>query len=270
MAPPATDSDSDSDETSPVLGVVDLAADNNNNDWEDEDNPPTRAWYYEAPRVVGAKRTADEETILTIGHQQGKEQAQELAVKYGMKVKEVRHRLHASSAFKTRRKVSLYNAKISALMARLNEDRDIGRRFTMPDIKQMVKADPSMLEGFLKEEEKKMVSDIRDKRDRKRRGARANNLAASADAKRTVERLMEEITGLAERSGMIGFAMFTRGHIHDSSIPITMESWGALSFFWEVLKKDPADVSALFELWAVSHARGKPPLLFNEGVHGDD
>jgi hypothetical protein len=42
-----------------------------------------------------------------------------------------------------------------------------------------------------------------------------------------------------------------------------MESWGALSFFREVLKKDPADMSALFELWAVSCARGKPPLLFN-------
>jgi hypothetical protein len=76
-------------------------------------------------------------------------------------------------------------------------DRDIGRRFTMPDIKRMVKADPSMLEGFSKEEEKKMVADIRDKRDRKRRGARANNLAASADAKRTVERLMEEVRALS-------------------------------------------------------------------------
>ncbi|KAJ7789410.1 hypothetical protein B0H14DRAFT_3503021 [Mycena olivaceomarginata] len=148
--------------------------------------------YKRCSRVVGAKRTADEKTArvntratakkrretqlknleglaadLDNWHQQGEEQAQELAVKYGMKVKEVRCRLHVSSAFKTRRKVSLYNAKISVLMARLNEDRDIGRRFTMPDIKRMVKADPSMLEGFSKEEEKKMVADIRGKRNRK-------------------------------------------------------------------------------------------------------
>ncbi|KAJ7789414.1 hypothetical protein B0H14DRAFT_3503024 [Mycena olivaceomarginata] len=61
---------------------------------------------------------------------------------------------------------------------------------------------------------------------------------------------LSQITGLAEHLGMIGFAMFTRGLVHDSSIPITMESWGALSFFREVLKKDPVDVSALFELWA--------------------
>lgn len=60
---------------------------------------------------------------------------------------------------------------------------------------------------------------------------------------------------------MIGFAMFTRGHVHDSSIPVTIESWGALSFFREVLKRDPADVSALFELWGVTHARGRSRII---------
>ncbi|KAJ7127722.1 hypothetical protein C8R44DRAFT_616192, partial [Mycena epipterygia] len=50
--------------------------------------------------------------------------------------------------------------------------------------------------------------------------------------------------------------MFTRGHIHDRTIPVTIQSWGALDFFREVLKKDPADVSAMFELWAVSRERG--------------
>ncbi|KAJ7328690.1 hypothetical protein DFH08DRAFT_967111 [Mycena albidolilacea] len=290
--------DSNADETTPVLGVLDLPADDNDADWVDEDTHlqglgttthrsrnPLKAVIprKRRSRVVGAKRTADEEAArvnaratakkrcetrlknmeglaadLDTLHQESEERAQELAAKYGMKVKEVRRRVHASSAFKTRRKVSLYNAKISALMARLNEDRDVGRRYTMPDIKRMVKDDPSMLEGFSKEEEGSMVDNIQEKRDKKHHGARANNLAASADAKRTVERLMEEITGLAERSGMIGFAMFTRGHIHDTSIPVTLESWGALSFFREVLKRDPADVAALFELWGVSRARGKP------------
>jgi hypothetical protein len=50
-------------------------------------------------------------------------------------------------------------------------DRDVGRRYTMPGIKQMVKEDPLMLEGFSKEEEESMLDDIRDKRDRKHRGA---------------------------------------------------------------------------------------------------
>jgi hypothetical protein len=65
-----------------------------------------------------------------------------------------------------------------------------------------------------------------------------------------------KITALAERAGMIGFVMFSRGHIHDKTIPVTIQSWGALDFIREVLKRDPADVAALFELWAVSRERG--------------
>lgn len=72
----------------------------------------------------------------------------------------------------------------------------MGHRYTMPDIKRMVSADPSLLDGFSKEEEKELVAAVRAKRDKKHRGARANNLAASTDAKRTVERLMEEVRSL--------------------------------------------------------------------------
>ena len=50
--------------------------------------------------------------------------------------------------------------------------------------------------------------------------------------------------------------MFARGHLHDKTLPATIESWGALEFFREVLKRDPADVSSLFELWAVNREKG--------------
>jgi hypothetical protein len=38
---------------------------------------------------------------------------------------------------------------------------------------------------------------------------------------------------------MIGFAMFSRGHIHDKTIPVTIQSWGALEFIQEVLSGEP-------------------------------
>lgn len=56
---------------------------------------------------------------------------------------------------------------------------------------------------------------------------------------------------------MIGFAFFARGHVHDTTLPTTIDSWGALDFFREVLKKEPQDVSALFQMWAASRERGK-------------
>ncbi|KAJ7866800.1 hypothetical protein B0H14DRAFT_3442191 [Mycena olivaceomarginata] len=185
----------------------------------------------------------------------------ELAEKHGMKPKEVHRRMLALSTYGVHRKPSTYNAKISCIMADLNKSRDVGERYTMPQVKLMVADDPSMLEGFSKEEEKEMIKAILSKHEGKRRETRANNLAAATDARRTMDRLMTEIASLAECVGMIGFAMFSRGHVHDKSLPVTIQSWGALDLFLEVLKRDPVDVSSLFELWAVTRKSNKNRLL---------
>ncbi|KAJ6538378.1 hypothetical protein DFH09DRAFT_1323900 [Mycena vulgaris] len=260
--------------------IVDFDPDDN--DWEDDDaqldglgTTTHRSRNRAVPvipvrkhrRVRGANTRATAETRskkadkrqslaadLAAWEVEREERAQELSDKHSMKLKEVRRRMLSASAFKPKRKVSVYNAKIGRIMATENEGRELGEQLLMKDVKCMPY--PSMLDGFTAEEEAEMVAELEEKRKTKFRGTRANNLAAGADAKRTVERMMVEITGLAERAGMIRFAMFTRGHIHDRTIPVTIQSWGALEFFREILKKDPADVAALFELWAVSRERG--------------
>ncbi|KAJ6542103.1 hypothetical protein DFH09DRAFT_1322729, partial [Mycena vulgaris] len=79
-----------------------------------------------------------------------------------------------------------------------------------------------------------MLADLEAKRERKHRRTRTNNISANADIKRTVTRLVDELNGMALHANMVGFAMFSR----------------------DILKKEPADVSALFELWAVSREKG--------------
>ncbi|KAJ7840327.1 hypothetical protein B0H14DRAFT_3458243 [Mycena olivaceomarginata] len=258
--------------------VVDF--DPQDDDWEDEDDTRLvaivpaarfRSDNIDASRSVGpnARATLEKKRAVTgnrakalaadieLWEAEREERANALAVKHGANVKEVRRRMLSSTAFKPRRRVSTYNAKISRIMMDLNGGRGLGERYTMPQVKRMVREDPSMLEGFTEEDVAEMVEETLANRAVKTRGTRANNLAASADARRTLERLMVEITALAERAGMIGFAMFSRGHIHDKTIPVTIQSWGALEFIREVLKRDPADVAALFELWAVSRERGE-------------
>ncbi|KAJ6521387.1 hypothetical protein DFH09DRAFT_1097834 [Mycena vulgaris] len=183
-----------------------------------------------------------------------KQQAEELTVKHGMKLKEVCHHILIASDFKTKRKVNLYNTKISKIMANLNGDRETGDRYKIPEVKRMVVEDLSMLEGFTLEEEQKMMTVLQEKCKQKYQGTRANNLAAGVDARCTVECMMVElqITSLVERAGMMDFAMFTHGHIHDTMVPVMIQSWGPLDFFRDVLKRDPADVSVMFELWAIA------------------
>ncbi|KAF8181395.1 hypothetical protein K438DRAFT_1767895 [Mycena galopus ATCC 62051] len=211
----------------------------------------------EKKRAVTGNRAKALAGDIELWEAEREERAHALAERHGLKVKEVRRRMLSSTTFKPRRRVNPYNAKISRIMADLNEGHGVGERYTIPQVKGMVCEDPSMLEGFMEDEVADMVKEILANRGVKSHGTRTNNLAASADARRTLECLMVEITALAERAGMIGFAMFLRSHIHDQTIPVTIQSWGALEFIREVLKKDPADVAALFELWAVSRERGE-------------
>ncbi|KAJ7788158.1 hypothetical protein B0H14DRAFT_3504537 [Mycena olivaceomarginata] len=208
-------------------------------------------------REAGGKRLDVLAKDLDAWEVEREERVHTLADKHHMKPAEVRRRMLALSTYGGRQKVSTYNAKISRIMADLNADRGVRERYRMPEVKAMVAQDPSMLDRFSNAENKQMVEDVLAKRRKKTRGTRAKNLAAVADAKQTMDRLMTEIANLAERVGMIGFAMFSRGHIHDKTLPVTIQSWGAMDFFTEVLRRDPADVSHLFELWAVSRERGK-------------
>ncbi|KAJ7111069.1 hypothetical protein C8R44DRAFT_585017, partial [Mycena epipterygia] len=109
---------------------------------------------------------------------------------------------------------------------------------------------------YTTEEETQMVADLAAKHERKGRGTHANNIAANVDIKRTMGRLVEELNGMAQRANMFGFVMFSRGHLHDTSTPTTISTGGALDFFRDILKKEPADVSPLFELWAVNREQG--------------
>ncbi|KAJ7791101.1 hypothetical protein B0H13DRAFT_2394383 [Mycena leptocephala] len=129
-----------------------------------------------------------------------------LATKYSMKPNDVRRRLLASSSYKPQCKPSLYNAKISVLMAELNAG---GNRLSIPHVKAMVKDDPSLLEGYMSEEEAEMLADLMAKHERKCHGTHANNIAANADIRRTMARLVQELNGMAQHANMVGFAMFS-------------------------------------------------------------
>jgi hypothetical protein len=69
----------------------------------------------------------------------------------------------------------------------------VGERYRIPEVKRMVAADPSMLDGFSKAETKEMIKQVLENRQKKARGTRANNLSAAADARRTMDRLMLEV-----------------------------------------------------------------------------
>lgn len=71
--------------------------------------------------------------------------------------------------------------------------RELGERYTLVDVKAMVRDDKSLLDNFSAKEEADMIKEIVTKRGLKRHGVRANNVAAVVDAKHTLERLLAEV-----------------------------------------------------------------------------
>ncbi|KAJ7778569.1 hypothetical protein B0H14DRAFT_2631403 [Mycena olivaceomarginata] len=98
-------------------------------------------------------------------------------------------------------------------------------------------------------------------------GVRASTKAAALDSRWVMENLAREMTDLAERANMVGFAMFARGDLHDQGIPTSIEPRGALKFFHDIFQKSPEDVLALFEMWAVTKNKelitGKANIAMN-------
>ncbi|KAJ7312748.1 hypothetical protein DFH08DRAFT_821909 [Mycena albidolilacea] len=184
-------------------------------------------------------------------HEDRDKLAEELAETHGMKVKEVKRRLNSGTTFKQKRKTSSYNATVALVMEELNEDLVRGRKYPARVVRRMLKEDPSLGEKFTEQEIEERRMELEQKKLRSM-GVRASTKAAALDSKWVMENLAREMTDLAERANMVGFAMFARGDLHDQGIPTSIESRGALKFFRDVFQKSPEDVLTLFEMWAVT------------------
>ncbi|KAJ7664807.1 hypothetical protein B0H17DRAFT_951898, partial [Mycena rosella] len=177
--------------------------------------------------------------------------AEEVAAKHNVKVDLVLRRLMSRSSFKACRKVNRFNAKVHHLAKRMKK---AGVHLSFQELTRRVLDDPEF-QNLSQAEEAAMVTELPQDRAVKSTGARATNNAAAADAQFTIAMIAEEMNALAERTSMAGFAIFSRGHVHDTTIPTELESWDALKFIEDILRLDPRDIAAQFELWAVAREK---------------
>ncbi|KAJ7721084.1 hypothetical protein B0H14DRAFT_2642515 [Mycena olivaceomarginata] len=140
--------------------------------------------------------------------------------------------------------------QISVIMADLNTDREEGSRLTIPEVKVIVRDDPSLLEGYTTEEEAQMLADLEAKRDRKCRG-RVPTTSPRMRISSAPWPAWWRSARTWSASRCSREATFTTRPPPPPSVPGVR--W---IFFRDILKKEPADVSALFELWAVNREKG--------------
>ncbi|KAJ7027111.1 hypothetical protein C8F04DRAFT_1267402 [Mycena alexandri] len=201
----------------------------------------------EANKQTAAKLTDAIQNIVDVRNKM----AEEVAEAHNVKVELVLRRLMSLGSMKASRKISLFNAKVHHL-----SHPAVGRPIKLKEARRRVRLDPEW-EDMDEEAEQALRDELMQHHELKKHGARATPTACMVDARFTTESIAQEMTALAERTGMIGFGFFTRTHIHDKTVPVEIESWGALEFLSQVLRMDPRDVGAKFELWAIARDKGK-------------
>ncbi|KAJ7612797.1 hypothetical protein DFH06DRAFT_1344884 [Mycena polygramma] len=110
-------------------------------------------------------------------------------------------------------------------------------------------------QSLSKTEKDELIAELEEDRKTKAHGVRATNRAAAVDATQTSHQAGRVLFDLHERTGVRGFAMFTRGNIDDSAQPSFVDSGDARDFFQEVFQISYLDIVRRFEMWSTNKSK---------------
>ncbi|KAG6809369.1 hypothetical protein H0H92_000530 [Tricholoma furcatifolium] len=225
------------------------------------------------PRENNVKKTRAEQATANIGQALKKEnkaalqkelddfaeereqRAVDLAKKYNVKVPYMRARLSNSLLCKLPRRPSKWNALVSRRGQELNAGQNAGARYSLAEIQDIVRDEIEQgLHNDVDDDE--LLHELKEKRKVSTQGARSSNRAATLDYNATLFKVRDELADMYQRTGALGFAFFTRGHVLDNVIPGYVESQDSLKFITDVLNTTPAEIARKFEQWACSKDRG--------------
>ncbi|KAJ6447704.1 hypothetical protein C8R45DRAFT_1135765 [Mycena sanguinolenta] len=201
------------------------------------------------------KRMAELQADLLQHNQARTALVDELAVKHRFKPKLVKQWLTASTVFKKAQKPSLYRAKLHYLGKVLNQGLAKNERLNLHELRKRAINYPDF-EKMSREFKDELLEDLEEHRLTKKTGTRATNKAVAQDASHVMKMLDQEIRNLFDRCGMYGFAIFSKGHVQDKTVPYILESAGCSDFIRECLKIEPMDLVAKFEQWCCSRDLG--------------
>ncbi|KAJ6487576.1 hypothetical protein C8R45DRAFT_929836 [Mycena sanguinolenta] len=218
--------------------------------------PEQRRTLYDRAKSRKNRIAALNEDIVSLNRSRH-EMVHELSAKHKFKAKLVKQRLLGATSFKPQRKPSLFRAKIHYLSKVLNDVTGLEQheRLSLHEIWKMVGTYPDF-QNMSREFKAQLLDELAAHRSTKKTGTRAANKAVSQDASYTVKRINTEIQNLYERCGMYGFAVVSKGHVQDKTIPYIMESAGSGDFIREILGIDPMDLVTKFEQWCCSRDLG--------------
>ncbi|KAG6825174.1 hypothetical protein H0H92_004469 [Tricholoma furcatifolium] len=169
------------------------------------------------------ERKAAFDAEVTAFTKQRDQTAEDLAVKYNLKVPFVRLKLSNALLLKQPRHPNIWNALVSRRSRELNEGRAVGKCLMLAEVQAKVREEieNGKHNGINGEE---LIEELEEKRQLQAQGTRSSNRAAMLDYNGTLLKFKGDFADLYQRTGALGFAFFTRGHVLDGILPGMIQS----------------------------------------------
>ncbi|KAF8507902.1 hypothetical protein BU17DRAFT_71015 [Hysterangium stoloniferum] len=171
-----------------------------------------------------------------------------LAAVYNVKVKRIEDMVNSQTHYKKSQAPTLQNAIVHFLAKKVNSYLPVGYRKTLAELKVMAQDDLDV-QSFTKDDEENLIIELIEYRAFKKTGVRATNKVASQDILLTLDRVINELDCLADRTGFSTFILGARNSVNDEALPTFHGSGDSMEFFSEVLERDPWELARLFEQW---------------------
>ncbi|KAF8184027.1 hypothetical protein K438DRAFT_1766475 [Mycena galopus ATCC 62051] len=184
------------------------------------------------------------------------EKVQELAIKYEKDEAYFLKLLTNGSHYSGARNTMLWNTFKHDLSKQAKEN---GESKSTIELNDEAKEKYEDFKNSMTEDEKKeLIAQLEEHRELQRKGVRATNKSAGADAMQNALRIGHVMRDMYERTGVRAFALFTRGNPDDPCLPHVEDSDEARLFFQEELKLDIYDAMRRFERWSCLRDSGGP------------
>ncbi|KAG1846337.1 hypothetical protein C8R48DRAFT_546661, partial [Suillus tomentosus] len=152
------------------------------------------------------------------------------------------------------RNTQLANALIHAKAQEVNADRPRGAKYSLDEIREMVKADESM-QNLVHEEQQEYITKLNERRALQNMSIRATNTAAAQDVQSTLDNVFKMLDGLALRTGIYTCLFASRGHVYDTAQATWFGTDNVMDFWEDVLQTEADEIAQKLEQWAWTIAK---------------
>ncbi|KAG1894290.1 uncharacterized protein F5891DRAFT_985172 [Suillus fuscotomentosus] len=210
-----------------------------------------KAW--KASCKLSAEQQKEAEDTLTTAIQRlladKNEKISTLALEHSVTTDKVKKLMGGVKYHKANRNVQLANALIHAKAQEVNADRPHGAKYSLDEIRDLVKEDHSM-HNLTSEEQQEYISKLNEHRALQNMSVRATNTAAAHDVQSTLDNVFKMLDSLAVRTGVYACLFASRGHVYDTTQATWFGTDNIMDFWEDVLQMEADEITRKLEQWA--------------------